>query len=131
MLPAIFTNINPTEMMLIAVVAILIYGRRLPEVAGRAAGYVQRARRALNDIKRESGLDEELRTARRAMDDVLHPSELRDLPKLESPARTVGRGTAGPTQAPLPDEASDAADEPDPSGASSDVPPKGDQTTSS
>ena len=88
---AFFTNINPTELVVIAIVAVLIFGRRLPEVAGRAAGHVQRARRALSDLKRESGLDEELRTAREAMREVTHPSILADIPKLPSPSQAVRR----------------------------------------
>lgn len=88
---AFLTNINPTELVVIAVVAVLIFGRRLPEVAGRAAGHVQRARRALSDLKRESGLDEELRTAREAMREVTNPSLLADIPKLPSPSQAVRR----------------------------------------
>ncbi len=88
---AFLTNINPTELVVIVVVAILIFGRRLPEVAGRAAGHLQRARQALGELKRESGLDEELRTAREAMREVTNPSLLADLPKLPSPSNAVRR----------------------------------------
>lgn len=97
---AFLTNINPTELVLIAVVAVLIFGRRLPEVAGRAAGHVQRARRALTDLKRESGLDEELRTAREAMREVSNPSLLTELPKLPSPSTAIRRVLDEPTPEP-------------------------------
>lgn len=98
--PAFITNINPTELMLIAIVAILIFGRRLPEVAGQAAGHVQRARRALNDLKRESGIEDELREVRRAMDVTANPQPKpapgAKLPAVERPSQTIGRHESAP-----------------------------------
>lgn len=65
---AFFQNIGLPETIVIAVLAILIFGRRLPEVAARAAVQVQRMRRGLADLRRETGIDAEMRAARRAIE---------------------------------------------------------------
>ncbi len=74
--PAFIQSIGPLEMVIVVFAAILVYGRRLPEVAGEAAGWVQRARRSLNDLKNETGISEELRNARQSMDQVMNPTSL-------------------------------------------------------
>ena len=61
---SILQNIGLPETLVIIVVAILVFGRRLPEVAARAAVQVQRARRAMSDLRRETGIDAELREGR-------------------------------------------------------------------
>lgn len=66
-----FLNLGPSEIVVIAVVAILVWGRRLPEVAGQAAGVVQRMRRSLDDLRRETGIDREIQNARRAVDEAV------------------------------------------------------------
>jgi Sec-independent protein translocase protein TatA len=78
-------NVNPTELLLIAVVAVLVFGRKLPEVAGQAAAQLAKARRAINDMRRESGLDEELRRARSAAQE-LDPRRVLEAPR---PARAL------------------------------------------
>lgn len=71
-MPALaFLNLAPSELIVIAVVAILVWGRRLPEVAGQAAGVVQRMRRSLDDLRRETGIDREIQNARRAVDEAV------------------------------------------------------------
>lgn len=105
-MPAFIQNINPTELVLIAIVAILIFGRRLPQVAGQVAGRVQQARRAFNDLKRETGIDEELRQAKRTFDQTVHDARFRAqrdpaAPRIETPSSgaAVGRGNATPDPA--------------------------------
>jgi Sec-independent protein translocase protein TatA len=73
-----FLNLSPTEVVIIFVVAIVVFGRRLPEVAGQAAGALQRMRRSLDDLRRETGIDREIRSARRAFEDAV-PREVRSL----------------------------------------------------
>ncbi len=59
---------------MIALVAVLVFGGRLPQVAGEAAATVQRLRRALTDLRRESGIDQELQNARREIEqNVVRP----------------------------------------------------------
>lgn len=80
-------NINPTELLLIAIVAILVFGRRLPEVAGQAAAHVQRARRAFNDLRRETGIDTEIREARRTFEQAQFEARLDPgAPRIRPPA---------------------------------------------
>jgi Sec-independent protein translocase protein TatA len=71
-----FLNLSPVEIVIILVVAIVVFGRRLPEVAGQAAGAVQRMRRSLEDLRRETGIDREIREARRAVEDAV-PRDVR------------------------------------------------------
>ena len=73
-----FLNLGLTEMLLILVVAILVFGRNLPTVAVQAAATVQKMRRSLVDLRREAGIDEELRRARREFEQAVP----RDLPRL-------------------------------------------------
>jgi len=61
---ALIGNLSLLELVVIAVVAVLIFGRRLPEVAGQAAAQFMKAKRALTDLRRETGIDAELRRAR-------------------------------------------------------------------
>lgn len=67
---AFISNFGFGETVVILILAVLIFGRRLPEVAAKAAVQVQRFRRQLLDLRRESGIDEELRQARRALYDA-------------------------------------------------------------
>jgi Sec-independent protein translocase protein TatA len=92
--PAFIQNINPTELLLIAVVAILVFGRRLPEVAGQAASHVQRARRAFNDLRRETGIDDEIREARRTFEQARYEARLDpSAPRIQPPSHAgVARG---------------------------------------
>lgn len=103
---AFIQNINPTELVLIAVVAILVFGRRLPEVAGRAAAHAQRARRAFNDLRRDSGIDDELREARRTFEQAEFRAEFDpNVPHIEPPPSQVARTAATAPEERAPDEA--------------------------
>lgn len=73
-------GISPTELMVIAFVAVIVFGQRLPQVAGEAAATVQKIRRALNDLRRDSGIDQEIRNARREIDQsVVRPFREADI----------------------------------------------------
>jgi len=48
------------------------------QVAGQAAGAVQRMRRSLEDLRRETGIDREVQNARRAFEDAV-PRDVRGL----------------------------------------------------
>jgi Sec-independent protein translocase protein TatA len=71
-------NLSPAEVAIIVIVAIVVFGRRLPQVAGQAAGTVQRLRRSLDDLRRETGIDREIAEARRAVESAV-PREVRAL----------------------------------------------------
>jgi Sec-independent protein translocase protein TatA len=130
---AFLQNINPSELVVIAIVAILIFGRRLPEVAGKTAAQMQRARRAFNDLKRESGIDDELRQARRAFDQAqaatrVDPRKLLNTPKIEPPrgGAAVPRNQVPPATAPnppVPPATPASTNPPAPSAATHPTPP--------
>lgn len=86
-------NVNPTELLLIAVVAVLVFGRKLPEVASHAAGHLAKAKRAISDLRRDSGLDEELRRARSAAQQ-LDPRRVLEAPRPTRASDGVARGKA-------------------------------------
>ncbi len=74
-----FLGLSPTELFVIAIVAILVFGARLPQVAGEAAATLQRFRRSLTDLRRETGIDQEIARARREFESVRRPLAV-DLP---------------------------------------------------
>ena len=67
---ALIQNLNVIEIVVIGVVAVLIFGRRLPEVASQAAHGLAKARRSLQDLRRQTGIDEELRQVRRTVEET-------------------------------------------------------------
>ncbi len=58
---ALIGNLGPLETALIALIVILVFGGRLPEVARQAMRMMARVRGALDEIKGEVDLDGELR----------------------------------------------------------------------
>jgi sec-independent protein translocase protein TatA len=112
---ALIGNLSLLELLLIGVVAVLVFGRRLPEVAGQAAGQVMRAKRALTNLRRESGIDDELRRARDAAWSPARPARPRPSPSLRPEPSDRGEPRLDP-DAPEPDAT--RADEPTPKGES-------------
>ena len=78
---AIFGDFAFTELLLVAVVALMVFGRRLPEVAVRAAAHLTRLRRSLTQMWREAGIEDELRKVRRDVE--------RTMPDLRNPRQMV------------------------------------------
>lgn len=64
-------NLGMWEIALILVVAVLVFGRDLPSAAVQAAATLQKLRRSLADMRRETGIDEELRRARREFEQAV------------------------------------------------------------
>lgn len=64
-------NLGMFEIGLILVVAILVFGRDLPSAAVQAAATLQKLRRSLADMRRETGIDDELRRARREFEQAV------------------------------------------------------------
>jgi Sec-independent protein translocase protein TatA len=87
-----FLNLGFTEIVLIAIVAILVFGKRLPEVATQTFRQVAKLRRGLEDLRRESGLDRELRDVRGALNDLAREASIPP----SSPAGTAWRERAEP-----------------------------------
>jgi len=62
---ALFGNIGMMEMILILVVAVLIFGKDLPQAASKAYLQARKLRNAVDDLRRDSGIDQELRNIER------------------------------------------------------------------
>ena len=73
-----FLNLGVTEMVVILVVAVVVFGRNLPQVAVQAAAQVAKLRRSLTDLRRETGIDDELRRAKREFEQAVP----RNLPRI-------------------------------------------------
>lgn len=64
---ALLGNIGMLELVLIAVIAVLVFGRDLPQAASKAYLQVRKLRNSLDDLRRESGIDRELRELERTV----------------------------------------------------------------
>lgn len=64
---AFLGNLGMFEMLVVAVVAILIFGKNLPQAASKAYLQVRKLRNAVDDIRRESGIDREIRDIERTV----------------------------------------------------------------
>jgi len=58
------------EGIVIAIVAVLIFGKNLPEVAGKVYAQLRKVRRAIDDLRRETGIDRDFHDIRRDMRDI-------------------------------------------------------------
>jgi Sec-independent protein translocase protein TatA len=101
-----FLNFGPYEFIVVLIVAILIFGRNLPTVVVQAAAMVQKMRRSLTDLRRETGIDEELRNARRELENAVPRDLTKDLDVAKIVEREVEKAAAATDepQVPPPDE---------------------------
>ncbi|MFT7676791.1 MAG: Sec-independent protein translocase protein TatA [Planctomycetota bacterium] len=65
---AFITNLTLSEIVIIVIGAIILFGKDLPQVAMKGAAQVMRLRRQLGQMWREAGLEEEMRKVRRDLD---------------------------------------------------------------
>lgn len=77
---AFFGNLSPWELILVLVIAILVFGRRLPQVAAQGAHQLVKFRRTLSSMWRETGLSEEWNNLQREVDGVRRFDPLRGEP---------------------------------------------------
>ena len=68
---ALLFNLDLSEIAIVLVGAILVFGRNLPQVAMRGAAQFVRIRRQLMQVWRESGFEEELRNAQRELESAV------------------------------------------------------------
>lgn len=62
-----FLNLGPMELVLIVVVAVLVFGKDLPQAASKAYLQVRKLRNAVDDLRRDSGIERELRDIERSV----------------------------------------------------------------
>ena len=77
-----FFGLSPIEMLVIVVVAIVVFGQRLPQVAGETAATLQRFKRSLTDLRRETGIDQEIYKAKREFEEAQRQARAID-PRME------------------------------------------------
>jgi Sec-independent protein translocase protein TatA len=130
---AFIDNFQLSEAFVIAVVAVLIFGRRLPHAAGQAAAHVARARRALNELWRDSGLEQEMRSVQREIERARALEAFSPRPAAGAEARRPELApprTAPPTTPPSAGAASAAGGAPPPSDAAAPGAQRDDATAS-
>ncbi len=77
-----FFGLSPIELLVIVVVAIVMFGQRLPQVAGETAATLQRFKRSLTDLRRETGIDQEIYKAKREFEEAQRQARAVD-PRME------------------------------------------------
>jgi len=97
---ALIGNIGFTETIVIVVLALLIFGDRLPQVATKAYVEFRKLRRTLDELRRETGIDRELRDLRRSVEDAANRARvedpLRDIPTAAFRVRPAEGAVEGP-----------------------------------
>ncbi len=105
---ALIDNLGFGEFTIVAIAALLVFGKRLPQVAGQAGAQIARLRRSLDTAWRESGVAKEIRSVQREFQDAV-PRDLsvgdmarmssaeiqKSLRDVEAEATTVPRSLPG------------------------------------
>jgi len=65
---AFIDNLGGTELLIVLVAALLVFGKRLPQVAGDAARQMAKLRRSLDEAWRDTGMEKEIAQVRRDLD---------------------------------------------------------------
>ncbi|MBM3977063.1 MAG: hypothetical protein FJ299_08745 [Planctomycetes bacterium] len=64
---ALFDNLSFGEVLVGGVLAVMMFGKNLPQAAAKAAVQLQRLRRQMGDLRKDMGIDEQIREAEREM----------------------------------------------------------------
>lgn len=65
---ALIENLGGVELLIVCIAGLLVFGKRLPEVAGQAGRQLVKVRRSLDAAWRDTGMEKELRDVRRDLD---------------------------------------------------------------
>jgi Sec-independent protein translocase protein TatA len=98
---AFLDNIGLQEMLLILVVAVLIFGKDLPQAASKAYLQARKLRNAVDDLRRDSGIDREIRdierTVREAEWEARRAVSKESLPRADRPRPAPAAIPAAPS----------------------------------
>ena len=64
---AFLSNLHFTELILIALVGVMVFGRNLPRLAVQIWAQLTKVRRSMNKVWRETGVQDEIRRMQREM----------------------------------------------------------------
>ncbi|MFO1011275.1 MAG: hypothetical protein U1F29_14515 [Planctomycetota bacterium] len=67
---ALIGNLDTTELIVVVVAAVLVFGRRLPQVAAQAGAQIGKLRRQLDTAWKDSGVDKEVREVQRSIESI-------------------------------------------------------------
>lgn len=95
---ALFQNIGPLEILVIVVVAVLIFGKDLPQAASKAYLQLRKLRGAVDDLRRDTGIERELRDIERRVREAEWEARRVDRPA----PRALNAPGAPPAQSPPP-----------------------------
>lgn len=88
---AFFWNLGFAEIAVVLIVSVLIFGKRLPQVAGEAFRQMSRLRRHLDTLRRESGIDREIFDVKRSFRDLGRDIEVEPTPSRTHPRTPAWR----------------------------------------
>ncbi|MDA1266692.1 MAG: twin-arginine translocase TatA/TatE family subunit [Planctomycetota bacterium] len=91
---ALIGNLDILELIVIAAVAVIVFGKRLPEVAMRGAAQVMRLRREVAKMWREAGLEDELRKVRHELEHAV-PTDISAQALIEAAEREADKQREG------------------------------------
>ena len=69
-MPAILWNLGWFEVVLVAILAVVVFGGRLPQVAGQVVRVMAKLRRMFDDLRRDAGIDRAMRDVQDTMRDI-------------------------------------------------------------
>lgn len=133
---ALLDNLGTVELMIVAIAGLLVFGRRLPEVASQAGATLAKFRRGLDGAIHDSGVEREIRKIREALPtDVSVPDlaraaarkledRIRERVEAETLVDTAPPTAAAPAlDAPAPSTEADPAPPPTPPAAANSAKP--------
>jgi Sec-independent protein translocase protein TatA len=68
---AMFDNLGGSELLIVMAAALLVFGKRLPQVAGDAARQLVKLRRSLDEAWRDTGMQQEILNVKRELENAI------------------------------------------------------------
>jgi Sec-independent protein translocase protein TatA len=103
---ALIDNIGGVELLIVCVAGLLVFGKRLPEVAGQAGRQLVKVRRSLDAAWRDTGMEKELRDVKRDLDTAiprdLSIGDMARMASAEMDKRVKANEASAPAPAPAP-----------------------------